>query len=158
MAEIGDYLVTPTGSWFGRAIRWFTSSTVNHAAVYIGNGRIIEAQPHGARCVSMHTYPHAIWSHMKLTPSQRIRIATEAVALLRTPYNFLDIAAQAVVRLFNWHAPKWAIDRVSRPDRLQCAQLVDLCYSRGGVILFPDGRPMGLVAPSDLLNLIEADK
>lgn len=58
------------------------------------------------------------------------------------------------MRLFKWHAPKWALNRVSDNKHLQCAQLVDYCYQMAGVHLFPDGRPDGLVAPSDLYDLI----
>lgn len=155
MPELGDYMVTATGGWVGRMIRKITRSPVNHAAVYVGLGFLVEAQPGGARLGNVTDYPHAIWSTIHLGDIQRHNIAHDALTLVGTPYNFVDIAAQALVRVFGWNAPKWALRRLSSPKRLQCAQLVDLAYERAGVRLFPDGRPEGLVAPSDLYDLIQ---
>lgn len=152
----GDYMVTPTGSWVGSVIRALTHSDVNHAAVAVGDGNIVEGWTAGARLRPATDYPDAIWSHMPLTDVQRTAICLYAKACIGRPYNFLDIAAQAIVRVFHWTAPAWALERLSRPDRLQCAQLVDLVYDEAGVHLFPDGRPFGLVAPSDLKDLIDA--
>lgn len=156
MPQPGDYLTTATGGWFGGAIRWITHSKVNHAAVYIGNGYIVEAEPKGARVGHVSEYPEPVWSNIDLTNPQRYVIVAAAQRFVGTPYNFLDIAAQAVVRLFRWHAPQWALDRVSRTDRLQCAQLVDECYMEAGVHLFPDGRPEGMISPEDLRQAGEA--
>lgn len=156
MPYSGDYMVTTTGGWVSWAIRKLTRSTVSHAAVYVGGGNIVEAWASGARVRPLGEWPEAIWSTIPLTGQQRMAICRYALAAVGTPYNFLDIAVQGIVRLFGWHAPKWALNRLSRPDRLQCAQLVDLAYATGGVTLFPDGRPIGLVAPSDLKDLIHA--
>ena len=150
----GDYMVTATGGWLSGWIRRITRSDVNHAAVYIGDGYIVEAWTSGARIRLMEEWPNAIWSTFPLTGPQRQSIVRYAKAMVGTPYNYWDIAAQAIVRVFKWNAPPWALDRLSRPDRLQCAQLVDLAYATAGVHLFPDGRPYGLVAPADLEALI----
>jgi hypothetical protein len=158
MPELGDYMVTATGGWFGRKIREITHSGVNHAAIYVGLEYVVEAQPRGAKLTRVSVYPKAIWSAINLTSNQRREIAVSALSLVGTPYNFIDIAAQAVVRVAKWRAPKWALRRLSSAKRLQCAQLVDLAYEMGGVRLFPDGRPEGLVAPSDLLDLINAER
>lgn len=152
----GDYMVTSTPGFVGWCIRKLTHSTVNHAAVYIGGGQIVEAQPSGAAVSPVSKYPRAVWSENQLTEPQRFRVVYYAEKAEHTPYNFLDIAAQAVVRLFGWHAPAFVLRRLARPDRLQCAQLVDLAYEEAGVKLFKDGRPFGLIAPSDLLDLIKA--
>ena len=151
----GDYLVTATGGWVARVIRWVTRSTVNHAAIYIGGGQIVEGYAPGARIRPVTEWPDAICSTVKLTGTERLAICRYATAAAGTPYNYLDIAAQFFVRACGWHAPRFVLDRLSRPDRLQCAQLVDLAYFAAGVQLFPDGRPFGLVAPSDLLGLID---
>lgn len=152
----GDYLVTASPGWIAWAIRKITRSTVNHAAVYVGEGKIVEAWQSGARVRPVSEWSNAICSTIQLTGSQRSGICRYARAAVGAKYNFLDVAAQAVVRLFKWHAPQWVLDRLGRPDRLQCAQLVDLAYAAAGVTLFPDGRPFGLVAPSDLRDLIHA--
>jgi hypothetical protein len=151
----GDYMVTATGGWVAWCIRKICRSKVNHAAIYIGGMRIVEGEPGGAQVSPAAKYPNAIWSTAPLTNLQRNRIDTYAVRAVGTPYNFVDIAVQAVVRVFKWHAPRWALRRASNSHHLQCAQLVDYVYSMSGIQLFADGRPSGLVAPSDLLALIE---
>lgn len=158
MPELGDYMVTATGGWFARKIREFTRSGVNHSGVYVGLDYLVEAQPGGAKLTRLSAYPQAIWSTFNLSRPQRGRVATAALGLVGTPYNFVDIGAQWAVRALGWHAPKWALRRLSTPKRLQCAQLVDLAYERAGIRLFPDGRPQGLVAPSDLLDLINKER
>lgn len=151
--KLGDFFVTRTNGWVAAVIRWITHAPVNHAGIFIGYGQVVEAQPRGATISDLTRYPGAIWSHMELSDVQRQYLHDAAMHTVGTPYNFADIAAQAIVRLFDWHAPKWAIKRLSRPDRLQCAQLVDLCYQRAGIDLFPPDRPSGLVSPGDLYDL-----
>lgn len=151
---VGDYMVVKTGGWFARGIRWATHSPVNHAAVYIGRGFIVEAQPGGARVTPASRYGTAIWSHRAMEVQTRQDIAHAAFDFVGTPYNFLDIAAQAIVRIFHWKAPKWALKRLSNSHYLQCAQLVDAAYAKAGVQLFPDGRPAGMCSPEDLRRLI----
>jgi hypothetical protein len=156
MPNDGDFMVTKTGGFVAWCIRKVTKSTVNHAAVYIGVGFIVEAQSNGAVISPVSKYPDAVWSTAPNSYDDQHKLRLAALDLVGTPYNFLDIAAQLFVRQFGWNAPKWAIKRLSSPKRLQCAQLVDEAYRRAGITLFKDGRPAGLVAPSDLLALIEA--
>lgn len=148
-------MVTKTGGWFAWAIRKVTHSPVNHAGVYIGHGFLVEAQPGGARITKITKYPSAIWSIPPISVHTQLAIIHAALDLVGTPYNFFDIAAQAIVRVFHWKAPKWALKRISDPSRLQCAQLVDVAYVEAGETLFIDGRPAGLVAPADLYQLIK---
>lgn len=150
----GNFMVTATSGLVAWVIRWCTHSPVNHAAVYIGGGQIVEAQAKGAVISPVKNYPNAIWSDFTFQPGVESRLYQATMDVVGTPYNFLDIAAQALVRIFHWKAPKWALRRVSRPDRLQCAQLVDVVYQRAGITLFPDGRPNGLVSPEDLRQVI----
>jgi hypothetical protein len=158
MPEIGEFMVVRTGGWFAAAIRSITHSPVNHAALYVGSGLVVEAQPGGAKLTRASHYPKAIWSHQTLPVPTRQAIVHAALALVGTPYNFLDIAAQGLVRVLHWDAPKWALKRLSSTHALQCAQLVDCAYELAGVKLFADGRPEGMVSPGDLYDLIEAEK
>lgn len=153
--DIGDFGVTRTGGFVAWCIRHITHSTVNHAFIYVGDGQIVQAQPGGAVLSPASDYPNAQWSKRPLPLTTRYRIAQVARSVIGTPYNWLDVVAQAFVRLFGWVAPQWAQDRLSDPKTLQCAQLVDYCYWKAGVDLFGDWRPAGLVAPSDLKDLID---
>lgn len=154
MPQNGDFFVTATGGFVGWAIRKITKSPVNHAGVYVGVGRIIEAEGNGAAVADASKYPNAIWSNSNLDVATANKVHDNAVAIVGTPYNFIDIAAQFIVRVFGWKAPKFVLKRLSDPRRLQCAQLVDLVYQRSGIELLKDGRPNGLISPEDLRQVI----
>lgn len=190
----GDILTTPTyGAWYdhyiGELIRWGTATQdrtgkwvdapVNHAAVYVGDGKIVEAKPHGAILSNWNTYgSDAEWStggigqrqldgslkRLTLTYAQRNEIAEHARALVGTPYNFLDLVAIGVgqkrIHLEEFIDPEkplseqpWWVQRLVREDRLICSQLVDLSFERSAVQLLADGRVPGLVSPNDLRGL-----
>lgn len=144
-----------------------TASPVNHSILYVGNGMIVEAQPNGAVLRHASNYPDTVWSHMDLPPAQRAAIAVAAKAKTKwkqnpdgtwrgVPYSWLDDAAIGAAKLLGHALPPFVRRRLSRPDRLQCAQLVDVCYHEAGVDLFTDGRYPGDVSPGDLFDLIEA--
>lgn len=154
---LGEFGVTATGGWVGWVIRKLCRSSVNHAFIYVGKGLVVEAQPNGAQIARATKYTKAVWSKQNLSVHQRLMLIDNALSLVGTPYNFVDIAAQLFVRLFGWKAPRWTLNRVSDPSRLQCAQLVDEVYHRSGLELFTDGRPEGLIAPSDLYDLIRKE-
>lgn len=154
MPQLGDFGVVATGGVFPWLIRLVTKSKVNHAVVYVGGGRIIEAQPGGALLTPVDEIPGVIWSKVSLTSGQRRRIAFQALLLEGTPYSFLDIAVLAYVHIFGKATPRWARRRLAREDRLTCAQLVDLCYHAAGVELFDDGRPTFEVTPGDLYGVL----
>lgn len=158
----GDFGVVATGGFEAKVIRWGTESTVNHAFVYIGAGQIVEAEPGGA-CVSpVKKYgDRPIWSSsaFDLDDMTRRRIASGAVNLCGIPYGWLDIVAIAFAQrrtgeLVNPLRPPWWVRRIESLHTLICSQLVDVAYEGGGVNLFTDGRPPGLVSPGDLLDLI----
>lgn len=151
--QSGDYMVVKTGGWVAWVIRRLTHSPVNHAAVNIGDGMIVEAQPGGAKISSAGNYSKAIWSHLDLDPECRRQIANAALGFVGTPYSTWDIAALAVACVTKKRTPHWIAKRLSRPDRLICSQLVDEAYRRAGVQLFKDRLPSE-VTPGDLYNLI----
>jgi cell wall-associated NlpC family hydrolase len=145
-----------TGGWAAAGIRLVTGSTVNHAGVYVGNGLIVEAEPNGAVLSHSRNYPDAIWSRLDLTPKQRDAIAAAARAKVGTPYSWTDCAAIGLAKILGHALPPFVRSRLSRPDRLMCSQLTDLCYHEAGVDLFADGRLPGDVSPGDLYDLIKA--
>lgn len=154
MSRIGQYGVVRTTGLIGAIIRLGTRSQVNHAFVFIGNDRVVEAQPGGAVIGSATKYAHLLHpvSRFPLTDAEARRIAAAAEALVGTPYNFLDIAALGLLSLgLRWG---WLERRAQSSKRLICSQLVDRAYSVAGVPLFTDGRPDGSVTPGDLLLLL----
>lgn len=164
--ELGDFGVVATyGSWLdrliGRLIRWDTESPVNHAFVYIGAGRIVEAQPGGAAIGLATEYDGIVWSTDTFLPilstAQRQRIVAAALKDVGVGYSWLDIVAIAFAQRRWGHlvtGREWWAKRISNMHRLICSQLVDECYLMAGVHLFTDGRYPGQVSPGDLDRLI----
>ncbi len=140
----------------GFLIRLFTRSQVNHAAVYVGNGHYVEARMHGARVADLAGVLHGakppvvlVESRFTLTPDEQTRVAQSALALVGTPYNFLDLVALGLLTMgIRW---SWLVKRTQREDRLICSQLVDRAYAHAGLELFTDGRQDGSITPGDLL-------
>lgn len=150
----GDFFTVRTGGTVAHVIRMATESHVNHAGIYLGGGRVLEAEPHGAKTGPVDRYlTRAHWSNLPLTDAQRAAIVDQARKLERAPYGYADIAVLALVHVFGWHARKWVRSYLQRSDRLVCSQLVDLAYCRAGVNLFTDGRVPAEVTPGDLYDL-----
>ena len=150
---LGAFGVVRTGGWVARGIRWVTHSTVNHAFVYVGDGKIVEAEPSGAILAPIH-YSDIIWSAAP-PRGKGAAIAAAAKKLVGTPYSWLDCACIGLAKLFGWHVPGPVRARLNRRERLMCSQLVDTAYLDAGVHLFSDGRIPGDVSPGDLLDLIK---
>ena len=159
MPEVGEFGVTRTGGWGGWLIRAVTRSEVNHAFVYVGDGRIVEAEPAGAQLGYAAAYPGAIWSGPAITQGRGQQIADAARGLLGTPYSWLDCLAIGLAHIFGGHRlPLFIRRRIMRTDRLMCSALTDYAYHLAGVQLYDDGRLFGDVSPGDLLQLILKEK
>lgn len=155
----GDFFVVATHGFVAKVIRAATESHVNHAGIFLGGGKVVEAQPHGAVIVSANRYlKSARWSNLPLTDEQRARIVAEAARMQGRKYGFVDIAVLGLVHVVGWHTPQWVRDYLQRSDRLICSQLVDLVYTRAGIHLFNDGRVPAEVTPGDLLDVITGEK
>lgn len=146
----GDYATVRTNGIAAAGIRWATGSPVNHAFVYIGGGRIIEARPSGACISPLTAYDgHALhWSRDGLADWQRHVIVERAHLMLGLPYGWLDIAAIGAHRLgLDW---AWVLGRLSSDWSVVCSQLVDRAYRPAGVDL--TGKPSWEVTPGDLYD------
>lgn len=189
----GDIFVTATyGNAFdhfiGSSIRFFTATKdeygrwqnakVNHTGLYIGNGKIIEAAPGGARIADWDSYgDNAIWSVnglrslrddgvpgelINLTDAQRRQVVSSAAKLIGTPYGFLDIAAIAFAQARTRYIvdptkpldeQPWWVQKIEDRHTLICSQLVDLSFRNSNIHLFEDGRIPGLVSPNNIYGL-----
>lgn len=134
------------------------ASKYTHAFIVIDDHRSISASPGGAGWDNLTTYISlgaAFGRNVPLTLNQRLRIVTEATALLGTPYSFLDYVAIALHRFKI--RPKFIEKRVTDSGHMICSQLVDQCYLRAGIHLFADGRLSQDVTPGDLANILIED-
>ena len=177
MFPTGSFILTEIGGWTGRwvsAAQAFVrgGSQWTHAAIVVGGGEMVEAQPGGAVLspvsrfldgrpfmvsddpVRLHldqlVLPAVLHSRESAEARLRRDVATAARSLIGTPYSFADYLALAAVEA--------GLDRVSERLRryvessghLICSALVDRAYQRAGVKLFDDGRLSGDVTPGDL--------
>lgn len=149
----GVGLLIRTGQWLAGG--GFTD--LEHAFVYVGDGRIVEAEPGGARLADVAEYADRPirWStdRIPLRDEQRTRIVAAARGYVGVPYSFADYAAIAAHR---FHLPGGPALRhyVATSEHMICSQLVDQAYLDADVHLFSDGRWPGYVRPADLYGLI----
>ncbi|HUX70403.1 MAG TPA: hypothetical protein VMV41_07835 [Cellulomonadaceae bacterium] len=152
----GDFAVVATRSRIGWLIRLVTRSRYNHAFLYLGNGKIVEAESPGAVISPLADYDGypVLWSNLKLTDAERAAIVAKARALVGTPYSWVDDACIALTAIFGVHVPGPVRRRLARPDRMMCSQLVDACYHAAGINLVPSKPLPGDVSPGDLADVI----
>jgi cell wall-associated NlpC family hydrolase len=156
----GDFGLTKIGGLAGLFVnfgQWFVGdfAPVQHALVYVGDGRVVQAMPDGAEGIPLEeASPVVQWSTglIDLTPEQREGISLLALQLVGTPYSFLDYVSIALERL--GVRPKFIRDHVASTGHLICSQLVVLAYERAGVDLFPGTFP-GDCTPGDLYKLLK---
>lgn len=136
--QIGDYFVVRTNGFFGWLIRLGTSSPWNHAGVYIGDGKIIEANPKGVQISPANKYPLMAWNrHEGLTPKQRAGIAIYAESLVGDPYSFLGVARLALRILgFKLFADTKLMRYLSNKREYFCSELVAEAYDKNGVEMY----------------------
>jgi hypothetical protein len=140
----------------GRLIRigqWLNGdgfADYEHAYVNIGDGTIVEAQPHGAvHTHQTHSWEETLW--LRCPPEHGPAVAQAAIALEGTPYSFLDYFAIAALRL---HIPSQGLrDYVTSTKHMICSQLADCAASAGGWKIFDDGSLPQDVTPGDLVQM-----
>lgn len=125
-----------------------------HAFIYIGDGKIVEAEPGGARIADLSEYDgrDIMWSTglVELTEAQRQVIVDAAKNDVGTPYSFLDYLAIALYRLHIKHPG--VAKRVEESQHLICSQLVAKEYALAGSHL--TGKPAYLNTPGTLTKYL----
>lgn len=152
----GDFAVIRTNGWQAALIRWGTRSDFNHAAFFISETHIVEAQPGGAVVSPWSRYARRTTitsiSRPSLTDAQREQAPAVGMAMVGVPYGWTDIAALSLLQI--GVRPRWLRDRVRRQRNQICSQLVDSARLALGDHLFQDGRLPQDVTPGDLAHLL----
>lgn len=123
-----------------------------HAFVHVGGGQVVEGRPSGAGYAPLAAYPAAVY--LPCPDQYRDAVRAAAIALIGTPYSYVDYFALAAV---HFHLPlSSALLRqyVADSGHMICSQLADEAARRGDWQLFDDGRLPGDVTPADLYGLI----
>jgi len=132
-----------------------SGSRYTHAFVYVGSGMVVQGEPGGAKLTTLTRALNGrevVYSKIFLAEPERTEVIQAALNLVGTPYSFLDYLAIGASRLLHIKA----LERyVGSTGHMICSQLVDECYSRAGIHLFPYRIP-GDITPGDLAHLIGA--
>ncbi len=150
----GDYFVVKTHGLAGMLIRIGTFSEWNHAGIYIGDGKIIEARPQGVTISDLSKYDgyQIAWNqHEKfITPfEQRQRIVERAKGFVGDRYGKWSIFVLGIKSLGLKILPN-LIKRAEKENSVICSQLVAWSYSVGGVKV--SSKKHALVTPKDLAD------
>ncbi len=167
-ARPGDFAVVhvlgPLGNYLSYA-EWLMGDpkelelrdTWDHALLYVGDGKCIEAMPWGVSVDSMDNpvhllYSNYLWSTDILHPTdiQREGIVASAYGYVGTFYNYLEwIPALAWIgRPFTYFWYKM-LPAIMDSYLLMCSQLVAQSWENGGYPLC-GGRWAAYVSPADL--------
>jgi len=172
----GDILLTSVPTLVSATIRLMTFAPVSHAAVYVGDGQIVEAVRSGVRVRAIEQTLEEesvvlVLRHPELTAEQAARIKDYAVQKSGSGFNFLGITLNVPVSVGRRVCelplvPAAARDLCLRSmglihlvtpseSQLFCSQLVLQAYQHADVPI-TDVDPR-LISPADLLHMREGD-
>ena len=174
--QAGDILLSAGGSLNALSIRVSTLSPVSHAALYLGDGRVVDAIGSGVRELPLSAFVDeaeavVAFRHPGVLPEHMPRLADFAREQIGQPYNQMGILLQAPftlerrlcelpvlpgpVRDFCLRGIAAVQLGLGPNDRFFCSQLVLEAYKQAGLPLTDaDSR---LAAPVDLLHMREGD-
>lgn len=146
----GDYGVVKTSGVVAKLIRLGTLSRWNHAFIYIGDGRIVEARPTGVTISTADQYEVLAYNQHEhaITDAHREKIVSYALEQVGKPYGFLDIFV-IFLRIFGLRVPFpsfWA--KLSLRKGYICSELVAETYDKAGFVLI--NKHTSIVTPGDL--------
>ena len=148
MPNLGDYFVVHTTGWAARLIQLGTRSKWNHAGIYIGDNKVIEARPNGVKIRDLSEYDNfpIMWSNEPLTEEQRSNLVKFAKSFENDGYGVGSIIALAFKCLGLSILPANIL--AEKEKRVICSQLVAWSYSHIKIKL--TNKPHALVTPADL--------
>jgi len=141
----GDLIFTRSLDFTGKVIRFITRSEINHVAIYLGNGKIIESQlGHGVRNYDLQDYMNdekcqVYYGSLKHISSKQIETAIKnAENLLKSPY---DLAGQAGILFkiiimgigLGWLVKFYGKNITQNDNAYWCSELVAHCFEKAGV-------------------------
>ena len=172
----GDILLSSEPTVVSASIRVMTLSPVSHAAVYVGDGEIVDAMRWGVRVRGLDDLLEEaavvlVLRYPELTAEQAAEVAQYSVDRSGTGFNFLGISLHIpfsiVRRLCELPlVPAPIRDACTRgvgvvhlvaasERRLFCSQLVLQAYRHAGVVV-TEADPR-LISPADILHMREGD-
>jgi uncharacterized protein YycO len=172
----GDILLTSMPGMVGASIELLTLAPVSHAAIYAGDGRIVEALRPAVRertidTVMVEESEALVLRYPGLTDAQAKRIVAYAKGRLGSGFNYVGVTLQTPFVLGRRACELPLVPGVVRDaclrglgalnplaaseERLFCSQLVLEAYRHAGVPL-ADADPT-ILTPADILHMREGD-
>lgn len=174
--QVGDILLSASSGLNSTGIQISTLAPVSHAALYVGDGRVIDAVGSGVRELSLTEFVSessavVAFRHPQITAEHQPAMLAFLRQQLGQPYNHTGIALQAPFTLQRRVCELPVLPGPLRDiclrgiamvqlglgpnDRFFCSQLVLEAYKRVGLPL-TDADPR-LASPADLLHMREGD-
>src|SRR5688500_13065045 len=150
----GDIGLVTMGGVIRRVIRfgqWLVGDgyhNYQHAFMFVGDGKIMEAMPGGARMTELVRYKPGDVFWLRCPEQYGEAVAPAAISFHGVPYSFADYGALALHR-FRIPTPRLR-GFIARRKSLICSQLCDAAALLGCWHIFDDGRWSGYVTPGDL--------
>lgn len=151
--DIGLVAISGAGGKLIRVGQWLAGddwTTWQHAYTYVGDGKIVEAMPGGARMVDLsYRYgdPQKI-KYLRCPPAYGEDVAQAAINFLGVPYSGADYV---LIGLHRFHIPAPHLKQhIASSGSMICSQLADAAAATGGWHIFDDERWPGFVTPNDL--------
>jgi cell wall-associated NlpC family hydrolase len=143
------------GDWVKCKRLGLKHNSYNHAAIYVGHGHVVEAEPGGARQADADSIGETDWYRLKgSSPWAPDVAASHALDFIGSQYSWLDIGALALDDI-GWNVQQDDGDlttvgkRIASSKSTICSALVVRAYQAAGVALLP-GQMAGEVSPADL--------
>ena len=151
---MGDFGIIKSTGIAARLIQIGTVSRWNHAFIYIGDGKIIEAMPSKGIAISdVSKYSKIAWNqHEGLSEADRIKIVSKAKQLIGKTYGFLDIFILGLRILGLKFLGGKFLEKLAMRQGIICSELVAICYQNAGMDLI--NKPEYLVTPGDLAEYL----
>lgn len=145
----GDIVFIKGDSWVSRIIRWFDKGEFTHVGVAITSLDLIEAQ----RFARVRIHPvgdveTAVPTDF-LTEDERKRILSEAIDMIGTRYDYLQIFGYIIRKLFR----REGSGRFNSPSKLICSELVSRALYKAGIT--SDADALYDLTPNQLYTYIE---
>lgn len=144
----GDVFVVHGKHLISRIIRIVTDSYWNHATMYVGNGKYIEANNKGVEIKTLEEYKDKtfeIYRHIKISKQQQQKIIEHAQSEIGKGYDVLQLIQLFLYVLFGIRGNA---RQIGTKNKYVCSELVAESYASVGLPIYK-GYHATQISPGD---------